>query len=88
VSAKAGKGIKELAEYIGQMVRQAGSSQREIEKKRLEFELRDMILRTIEQKVSSMLNKNSKYHVLIDRLARKKIDPYGAAEEVIRSLDW
>jgi LAO/AO transport system kinase len=88
VSAKAGKGIKELAEYIGLMVRQAGSSQREIEKKRLEFELRDMILRTIEQKVSSMLNKNSKYHVLIDRLARKKIDPYGAAEEVIRSLDW
>src|SRR5918996_4452528 len=73
VSARTGKGIKELALNIEQMVRQTSSSQTEIEKKKLEFELRDMILSTIEQKVSSMLNKNSTYHILIDRLAKKKI---------------
>ena len=88
VSAKAGKGIKELAVNIEQMIRQTSSSQTEIEKKKLEFELRDMILSSIEQKVSSMLNKNSTYHILIDRLAKKKIDPFEATEEVIRSLAW
>ncbi|MGC2386523.1 MAG: methylmalonyl Co-A mutase-associated GTPase MeaB, partial [Nitrososphaeraceae archaeon] len=62
VSAKAGKGIKELAVNIEQMIRKTSSSQTEIEKKKLEFELRDMILSSIEQKVSSMLNKNNTYH--------------------------
>jgi LAO/AO transport system kinase len=88
VSAKAGKGIKDLAVNIDQLIKQTGSKWTETEKKKLEFELRDMILSTIEQKVSSMLDKNSKYPVLIERLASKKIDPFEAAEEAIRTISW
>src|SRR5215204_1727573 len=88
VSARAGKGIKELAVNIDQMLKQMSSNQKESEKKKLEFELRDMILNTIEEKVSSMLDKNNKYHILIDRLASKKTDPFEAAEEVMRAISW
>jgi LAO/AO transport system kinase len=88
VSARTGKGIKELAVNIDQMLKQMSSNQKESEKKKLEFELRDMILSTIEEKVSSMLDKNNKYHILIDRLASKETDPFEAAEEVIRAISW
>ena len=88
VSARTGKGIKELAVNIDQMLKQMSSNQKESEKKKLEFELRDMILNTIEEKVSSMLDKNNKYRTLIDRLANKKTDPFEAAEEVMRAIPW
>src|SRR5215217_5626188 len=65
VSAKVGKGIKEVVTDFDQMLKQMSSNQKENEKKKLEFELRDMILSTIEEKVSSMLDKNNKYHILI-----------------------
>jgi LAO/AO transport system kinase len=88
VSARTGKGIKELAVNIDQILKQMSSNQKESEKKKLEFELRDMILSTIEEKVSSMLDKNNKYHILIDRLVSKKTDPFEAAEEVMRAISW
>ena len=88
VSARTGKGIKELAVNIDQMLKQTSSNQKESEKKKLEFELRDIILSMIEEKVSSMLDKNNKYRTLIDRLANKKTDPFEAAEEVIRAIPW
>jgi LAO/AO transport system kinase len=88
VSARTGKGIKELAVNIDQMLKRMSSNQKESEKKKLEFELRDMILSTIEEKVSSMLDKNNKYHILIDRLASRKTDPFEAAEEVMRAISW
>jgi LAO/AO transport system kinase len=87
-SARTGKGLRELAVNIDQMLKQMSSDQKESERKKLEFELRDMILSTIEDKVFSMLDKNNKYHILIDRLANKKTDPFEAAEEVMRAISW
>lgn len=88
VSAKNGKGIKEVAIIIDQIIKQKSSNRKENEKKKLEIELRDMVLNTIEQKVSSMLDKNNKYYDFIEKLVNKKTDPFEAAEEVIRTMSW
>ena len=82
VSAKTGKGIKELARTIDKLLKVRCSNYREKERKMLESELRDMVLNVIDQRAISMLNSNDKYFLFIDELASKKIDPYQAAEQL------
>ncbi|HYZ65798.1 MAG TPA: methylmalonyl Co-A mutase-associated GTPase MeaB, partial [Nitrososphaeraceae archaeon] len=89
VSAKVGKGIKEVVTDFDQIIKHiCSSNENENEMKKLDFEIRDMILNTIEQKVSSMLDKNNKYRDVIERLANKKTDPFEAVDEVIRTINW
>jgi LAO/AO transport system kinase len=89
VSAKVGKGIKEVATILDEIIRRMRSSnQTENERRKLDFELRDMILNTIEQKVSSMLDNNNDYRKAIESLANKKTDPFQAMDEVIRTITW
>ena len=89
VSAKVGKGVKEVATTLDEIIRQMRSSnQTENERRKLGFELRDMILNAIEQKVSSMLDNNNDYRKAIERLANKKTDPFQAMDEVIRTITW
>jgi LAO/AO transport system kinase len=89
VSAKVGKGIKEVVTDLDQILKNiCSSNQNENQMKKFDFELRDMILNAIEQKVSSMLDKNNKYRDVIERLANKKTDPFQAVDEVIRLINW
>ena len=89
VSAKVGKGVKEVATTLDGIIRQMRSTnQTENELRKLDFELRDMILNTIEQKVSSMLDNNNDYRKAIESLANKKTDPFQAMDEVIRTISW
>ena len=88
VSAKVGKGVKEVATTLDGIIRQMRSTnQTENERRKLDFELRDMILNTIKQKVSSMLDNND-YRKAIERLANKKTDPFQAMDEIIRTITW
>jgi LAO/AO transport system kinase len=82
VSAKTGKGTKELARTIDKLLKVRCSNYREKERKMLESELRDMVLNVIDQRAIAMLNSNDKYFLFIDELASKKIDPYQAAEQL------
>jgi LAO/AO transport system kinase len=88
VSARTGKGIKEIAATIDKMIKEMTPKQKEKEKKKLELELRDMVLNMIEEKASAMLNGNNKYYDIVDKLVNKKIDPFLAAEELTRSISW
>jgi LAO/AO transport system kinase len=81
-STKTGKGIKELAYIIDKLLKAGRMHHKEKEKKMIEAELRDMVLNMIEEKVSYMLNSNKKYYDFIDKLIRKKTDPYHAAEQL------
>jgi LAO/AO transport system kinase len=81
-SAKKGKGIKELAITIDNLLKARSSSYKEKERKMLESELNDMVLDIVEQRVSAILNSNKKYFLFIDKLAEKRMDPYQAAEEL------
>jgi LAO/AO transport system kinase len=89
VSAKVGKGVSEVATTLDEIIKQMRSSnQTDNQRRKLDFELRDMILNTIEQKVSSMLDNNNDYRKAIESLANKKIDPFQAMDEVISTLTW
>jgi LAO/AO transport system kinase len=85
-SVKTGEGVGELAKSIDKLLKEKSINYEERERKMLENELTDMILNNLEKKVSSMLAKDRKYSEFIDRLARKEIDPYVAAEELARTL--
>ena len=85
-SAKTGMGVDELARYIDKLLKEKTINYKERERKMLEDELTDMILNILEKKVSFMLTQDRKYSEFIDRLARKEIDPYVAAEELAGTL--
>jgi LAO/AO transport system kinase len=85
-SAKTGKGVDELAKNIDKLLKEKSINYKERERKMLEDELTDMVLNILEKKVSSMLAQDRKYSEFIDRLARKEIDPYVAAEELAGTL--
>jgi LAO/AO transport system kinase len=85
-SAKTGEGVRELAKNIDKLLKEKSINYKERERKMLEDELTDMILNILEKKVSSMLAQDRKYSEFIDRLTRKEIDPYMAAEELAGTL--
>lgn len=85
-SAKTGMGVDELARNIDKLLKEKTINYKERERKMLEDELTDMILNILEKKVSFMLTQDRKYSEFIDRLARKEIDPYVAAEELAGTL--
>ena len=81
-SAKTGKGIKELAHIIDNLLKAEKTYYKEKERKMIESELRDMVLNMIKEKVSYMLTSNKKYYDFVDKLMCKKTDPYHAAEQL------
>jgi len=85
-SSKTGKGIPELSKNIDRLLREKSINYKERERKMLEDELKDMVLNIIEGKISSMLAQDKKYSEFIEKLARKEMDPYVAADQVAAGL--
>ena len=85
-SVKTGDGVAELSKNIDKLLKEKSINYKERERKMLEDELTNMILNNLEKKVSSMIAQDRKYSEYIDRLARKEIDPYVAAEELATIL--
>jgi LAO/AO transport system kinase len=85
-SVKTEESIGELAKSIDKLLKEKSINYKERERKMLEDELTDMILNILEKKVSSMLAQERKYSEFIDRLVRKEVDPYVAAEELAGTL--
>jgi len=85
-SAKTEKGVHELAKNIDKLLREKSINYKERERKMLEDELRDMVLNVVEKKTSFLLTSNKKYSEFVDKLAKKEIDPYAAAEELAAGL--
>src|SRR5919205_2481425 len=75
-SAKTGKGIVEVTKTIDKLLKEKSLNYRVRERKMLEDELKEMVLDILEKKVSFMLSQDNKYSDVINRLAKKEIDPY------------
>jgi LAO/AO transport system kinase len=82
VVAQSGRGVKELVKGIEESIRERSSNYKELERRRVESELNDMVLSIVGQKVSAMLNKNKKYKECVELMLKKKMDPYEAAEDL------
>jgi LAO/AO transport system kinase len=85
-SAKNGRGVRELAQNIDKLLKEKSINYKERERRMLEDELKDMVLNIVEKKVASMLAGDKKYSEFIDKLLKKEIDPYVAAEQLASGL--
>ena len=85
-SAKTGTGTREVAEMISKMLTEGVESIRKKDYELLEIELKDMVLNILRDKILIMLNDNPTYHNLIDKIQKKKMDPFQAAEELTSNL--
>lgn len=86
IVAQTGKGVKEMVKGIEELIKARSSSYKELERKRAEAELKDMVLSIVGQKVFNMLGKNKKYQECVELMINKKIDPYEAAEELASKM--
>jgi len=84
--AQTGKGVKELVKSVEELIKARSSSYKELERKRVEAELMDMVLNLVGQKVYDTLGKSKKYQECIDGVLKKEIDPYEAAEELAKKI--
>ena len=85
-SAKTKKGVRELAKNIDKLLKEKSINYKERGRKMLEDELRDMVLNAVEKKASIVLASSNKYSEFVDKLTKKEIDPYAAAEELAAGL--
>jgi LAO/AO transport system kinase len=85
-SAKTGTGTREVAEMISKLLTERVELIRKKDYELLEIELKDMVLNIIKDKILTMLNDNPSYHNLIDKIQKKKMDPFQAAEELTSNL--
>ena len=71
---------------ISKMLTERVERIREKDYELLEIELKDMVLNILKDKILIMLNDNPSYHNLIDKIQKKKMDPFQAAEELTSNL--
>lgn len=84
VVARTGKGVNKLVKAMKELIKV--SSYKELKRKRVEAELMDMVLNMVGQKVYENLDKNDRYQECVDQLLKKKMNPYEAAEELIKNI--
>ena len=76
-SVRSGKGIKDLALTISNLLNSKNINYKAKEKIMLESELKEMAIDILTQKFHMMLtSKNDMYNRLVDELVHKRIDPY------------
>jgi LAO/AO transport system kinase len=85
-SAKTGKGTKEVAETINNLLNERLDNFRAKDHELLEIELKDMVLNILKDKIIRMLNDNPNYHNFIDKIQNKEMDPFQAAERLTTNL--
>ena len=86
-SVRSGKGIKDLALTISNLLNSKNINYKAKEKIMLESELKEMAIDILTQKFHMMLTrKNDTYNRLVDELVHKRIDPYRAAELLADNL--
>lgn len=86
VSAKTGKGTKELALTIDGILKAESSGYKVKQRKMLESELKSMTLDILEQRALRRLNGDQKYYFFVTELLNKRTDPYQAAEALALSI--
>jgi LAO/AO transport system kinase len=85
-SAKTGTGTREVAEMIRNLLTERVELIRGKDNELLEIELKDMVLNILKDKILTMLNDGPSYHNLVEKIQKKKMDPFQAAEELTSNL--
>lgn len=81
-STKRNTGISEFAKKLKELINLKRKSKKDTEKKRLESELKDIILNNIKIKVDSMLVSDKTFSKYLAKLQSKQVDPFEAADKI------
>ncbi len=85
-STKKNKGMAEFAKKLKEQMILKKKIKDKMDKKRLEIELKDIILNNIKEKMDDMLNSDKSFSKYLQQLQSKNIDPYSAADKITKSL--
>ncbi len=82
--ATTGKGVNELVDAIESILSRIEKDYKlykEMERKRIEAELKDIVF----DMLTSLLHRSDDFNKYVDLVANKEIDPYKAAESIVKS---
>ena len=85
-SVKKNKGINEFAKKLKELMVEKKKTKKELDKIRLELELKDIVLNNMKEKVDAMLDSDNTFAKFLKKVQSKQIDPYEAADKVSKSL--
>ncbi len=85
-SVKKNKGINEFAKKLKELMVEKKKTKKELDKIRLELELKDIVLNNMKEKVDAMLDSDKTFSKFLKQVQSKQIDPYEAADKVTKSL--
>ena len=85
-SVKKNQGIVEFAKTLKNLMKSKQDSKKEKDEKRLESELKDIVLNNIKEKIDDMLESDKTFSNYLKKLNTKKIDPYNAGDKITKSI--
>ncbi len=80
------KGIDEFAKKLKEMMAQKQKTKKDRDVKRLESELKDIVLNNVKVKIDSLLESEKNYSKYFKKLQAKEIDPFEAADKISTSI--
>ena len=84
-STKTNEGISKFAKKLKELMKEKQKTKKEKEKQRLEFELRDIILNNIKEKIDFM-SDNKIYDKYLKLVQAKKMNPIDAADKISKLI--
>lgn len=85
-SVKRNSGIPDFARTLRKMMLDKKRAKKDTDPQRLESELRDIVLSNVKEKIDEMLGSDRTFSRYLKRLQARDIDPYAAADKIIKTL--
>ncbi len=85
-SVKKNTGITVFAKTLHDMMKSKKKSKKDLDLKRLEAELKDIVLNNFKEKVDVMLESDKVFSNYLKKLQTKSIDPFEAGDKITKSL--
>ncbi|MEO9309918.1 MAG: methylmalonyl Co-A mutase-associated GTPase MeaB [Nitrososphaera sp.] len=85
-SATKNKGIDEFAKTLKDLMDKKKKTKKELDGKRLEIELKDIVLNNVRNKIDTLLESDKTYSKYLKMLQSRKIDPFEAADKISDSI--
>ena len=86
VSSKTGKGMAEFVKELNTSMKKKKKDKKQKENDMLAVELNDIILNTVNEKISAMLTSSKSYSEYLKKVQSKKIDPFEASDKISKEL--
>lgn len=80
------KGIEDLAKKLKEMMKQKQKDKKNQDVKRLDAELKDIVLNNVRIKMDTLLKSDKNYSKYLKKLQSREMDPFEAADKITGSM--